>query len=140
MQMSRFKRICVFCGSSQGKKSSYQDAAVELGNELVLHELQLIFFYFFSTGGYDIRTIRWCTLLSLCSAKLYSFWALVKHSHKMFLNVCFCNFCKCRAFLLSSLKRAKWYLTLGYSGWCFVKWVWISKLRFFFRLVICYQI
>ena len=36
MKLSKFKRICVFCGSSQGKKSSYQDAAIELGNELVL--------------------------------------------------------------------------------------------------------
>lgn len=35
MVVSKFKRICVFCGSSQGKKSSYQDAAIELGNELV---------------------------------------------------------------------------------------------------------
>ncbi|KAH0930427.1 hypothetical protein HID58_016154 [Brassica napus] len=35
MQKSKFKRICVFCGSSQGKKSSYQDAAVDLGNELL---------------------------------------------------------------------------------------------------------
>ncbi|KAF9594808.1 hypothetical protein IFM89_034791 [Coptis chinensis] len=34
MKVSKFKRICVFCGSSQGKKSSYQDAAVELGKEL----------------------------------------------------------------------------------------------------------
>jgi cytokinin riboside 5'-monophosphate phosphoribohydrolase len=32
---SRFRRICVFCGSSQGRKKSYQDAAVELGEELV---------------------------------------------------------------------------------------------------------
>jgi cytokinin riboside 5'-monophosphate phosphoribohydrolase len=32
---SRFRRICVFCGSSHGKKKSYQDAAVELGKELV---------------------------------------------------------------------------------------------------------
>lgn len=36
MKQSRFSRICVFCGSSQGKKRSYQDAAVELGGELVL--------------------------------------------------------------------------------------------------------
>lgn len=35
MATSRFRRICVFCGSSQGKKKSYQDAAVELGEELV---------------------------------------------------------------------------------------------------------
>ncbi|KAL4340204.1 hypothetical protein GQ457_08G012210 [Hibiscus cannabinus] len=33
---SKFRRICVFCGSSQGKKSSYQDAAIELGRELVV--------------------------------------------------------------------------------------------------------
>ena len=32
---SRFNRICVFCGSSSGKKASYQEAAVELGKELV---------------------------------------------------------------------------------------------------------
>jgi hypothetical protein len=30
--VSKFKRVCVFCGSSSGKKS-YQDAAIELGNE-----------------------------------------------------------------------------------------------------------
>lgn len=35
MTQSRFKRICVFCGSSQGKKSSYQEAAIQLGKELV---------------------------------------------------------------------------------------------------------
>lgn len=33
---SRFRRICVFCGSSHGKKKSYQDAAIELGKELVI--------------------------------------------------------------------------------------------------------
>lgn len=35
-QQSRFKRICVFCGSSPGNKSSYKDAAIELGKELVI--------------------------------------------------------------------------------------------------------
>lgn len=40
IKVSKFKRICVFCGSSQGKKSSYQDAAIELGKELVF-----IFFF-----------------------------------------------------------------------------------------------
>lgn len=34
---SKFSRICVFCGSSSGKKVSYQDAAVELGKELVIN-------------------------------------------------------------------------------------------------------
>jgi len=43
MQKSKFGRICVFCGSSQGKKSSYQDAAVDLGNELVLLHTPLDF-------------------------------------------------------------------------------------------------
>ena len=33
---SKFKRICVFCGSSSGKKASYQEAAVELAKELVI--------------------------------------------------------------------------------------------------------
>jgi hypothetical protein len=32
---SRFKRVCVFCGSSPGKKASYQLAAIQLGDELV---------------------------------------------------------------------------------------------------------
>lgn len=36
MKESKFKRICVFCGSSPGNKSSYKDAAIELGNELVM--------------------------------------------------------------------------------------------------------
>ena len=35
MQSSRFRRICVFCGSSQGKKMSYHDAAIDLSKELV---------------------------------------------------------------------------------------------------------
>jgi hypothetical protein len=33
---SRFKRVCVFCGSSTGKRECYKDAAIELGQELVL--------------------------------------------------------------------------------------------------------
>lgn len=39
---SRFRRICVFCGSSAGKNPSYQTAAIELGKELVIE-----FFLFF---------------------------------------------------------------------------------------------
>lgn len=31
----RFKRICVFCGSRSGYKSSFGDAALELGKQLV---------------------------------------------------------------------------------------------------------
>ncbi|KAF9665037.1 hypothetical protein SADUNF_Sadunf16G0080400 [Salix dunnii] len=40
---SKFKRICVFCGSSQGKKTSYQVAAIDLGNELVSRNIDLVY-------------------------------------------------------------------------------------------------
>ncbi|KAL8132107.1 hypothetical protein AgCh_007850 [Apium graveolens] len=40
---SRFNRICVFCGSSSGKKATYQDAAVELGKELVERRIDLVY-------------------------------------------------------------------------------------------------
>ncbi|KAF6167845.1 hypothetical protein GIB67_027623 [Kingdonia uniflora] len=43
LRQSKFKRICVFCGSSQGKKTSYQDAAIELGNELVRRKIDLVY-------------------------------------------------------------------------------------------------
>ena len=33
---SRFKRVCVFCGSSTGKRDCYRDAAIDLAQELVL--------------------------------------------------------------------------------------------------------
>ncbi|KAL9390897.1 hypothetical protein Peur_014817 [Populus x canadensis] len=42
MKHSKFKRICVFCGSSPGKKSSYKDAAIELGKELGHHNLFIV--------------------------------------------------------------------------------------------------
>ncbi|KAJ1421645.1 LOG family [Sesbania bispinosa] len=32
---SRFRRICVYCGSSPGKSPSYQLAAIQLGEQLV---------------------------------------------------------------------------------------------------------
>ncbi|OMP11847.1 Cytokinin riboside 5'-monophosphate phosphoribohydrolase LOG [Corchorus olitorius] len=40
---SRFKRVCVFCGSSTGKRNSYRDAALELGKELVSRRLDLVY-------------------------------------------------------------------------------------------------
>jgi hypothetical protein len=46
---SRFRRICVFCGSSHGKKKSYQDAAIELGKELVIVLCLASFFSSFMT-------------------------------------------------------------------------------------------
>lgn len=44
---SRFKRICVFCGSSSGKKPTYQSAAVELGQELVFFSQSMIWVFIF---------------------------------------------------------------------------------------------
>jgi len=41
--MSRFQRVCVFCGSSPGKKTSYQEAAIELGKELVSRKIDLVY-------------------------------------------------------------------------------------------------
>ncbi|OAY51600.1 cytokinin riboside 5'-monophosphate phosphoribohydrolase LOG1 [Manihot esculenta] len=43
MELSKFKRICVFCGSSPGKKNSYKDAAIELGKELVARNIDLVY-------------------------------------------------------------------------------------------------
>ncbi|XP_062182856.1 probable cytokinin riboside 5'-monophosphate phosphoribohydrolase LOGL3 [Phragmites australis] len=40
-QTSRFKRICVFCGSSQ--KTTYRDAAVELAKQLVSRDIGLVY-------------------------------------------------------------------------------------------------
>ncbi|CAN6482586.1 unnamed protein product [Victoria cruziana] len=40
---SKFRRICVFCGSSSGKKESYQTAAIQLGNELVERNIDLVY-------------------------------------------------------------------------------------------------
>ncbi|KAJ8768848.1 hypothetical protein K2173_023752 [Erythroxylum novogranatense] len=43
MKQPKFKRICVFCGSSPGKKNSYKEAAVELGRELVSRNIDLVY-------------------------------------------------------------------------------------------------
>uniref|UniRef100_A0A162A8H7 Cytokinin riboside 5'-monophosphate phosphoribohydrolase n=1 Tax=Daucus carota subsp. sativus TaxID=79200 RepID=A0A162A8H7_DAUCS len=41
--VSKFGRICVFCGSSHGKKISYQDAAIQLAKELVSRNIDLVY-------------------------------------------------------------------------------------------------
>ncbi|MBA0678738.1 hypothetical protein Goshw_014695, partial [Gossypium schwendimanii] len=43
MKQSKFKRICVFCGSSPGKKNSYREAAIDLGRELVSRNIDLVY-------------------------------------------------------------------------------------------------
>lgn len=42
-ERSRFKRVCVFCGSSAGKRDCYKDAALDLGQELVTRNLDLVY-------------------------------------------------------------------------------------------------
>ncbi|XP_010530287.1 PREDICTED: cytokinin riboside 5'-monophosphate phosphoribohydrolase LOG1-like [Tarenaya hassleriana] len=57
---SRFKRICVFCGSSVGKNLSYQLAAIQLGKLLVERNIDLVY------GGGSIG------LMGLVSRAVYS--------------------------------------------------------------------
>ncbi|KAL8543442.1 hypothetical protein ACS0TY_004107 [Phlomoides rotata] len=40
---SRFKSVCVFCGSSSGNRDCYREAALELGDELVAKRLDLVY-------------------------------------------------------------------------------------------------
>lgn len=50
LEKSRFKRVCVFCGSSTGKRICYRDAAIELAQELVssFFFFWLIFLFIFT--------------------------------------------------------------------------------------------
>ncbi|KAG0519005.1 hypothetical protein BDA96_09G226600 [Sorghum bicolor] len=40
---SRFRTICVFCGSNAGRRKVYADAALELGHELVRRGISLVY-------------------------------------------------------------------------------------------------
>ncbi|CAN6332246.1 unnamed protein product [Urochloa humidicola] len=40
---SRFRTVCVFCGSSAGHRKVYADAALELGHELVRRGINLVY-------------------------------------------------------------------------------------------------
>ncbi|KNA14979.1 hypothetical protein SOVF_102370 [Spinacia oleracea] len=40
---SKFKRVCVFCGSNPGNRQVFSDAAIELGNELVKRKMDLVY-------------------------------------------------------------------------------------------------
>ncbi|XP_078446266.1 putative cytokinin riboside 5'-monophosphate phosphoribohydrolase LOG6 [Wolffia australiana] len=43
VEKSPFRSVCVFCGSSTGRKKSYQDAALALGAELVTRKINLVY-------------------------------------------------------------------------------------------------
>ncbi|XWS17621.1 hypothetical protein CRYUN_Cryun33cG0082900 [Craigia yunnanensis] len=40
---SKFKRVCVFCGSNSGHRKVFSDAALDLGNELVKRKIDLVY-------------------------------------------------------------------------------------------------
>ncbi|KAJ0781592.1 putative LOG family protein [Helianthus annuus] len=42
-KLSRFNRICVFCGSSSGKNPVYHQAAIQLGDQLVERKIDLVY-------------------------------------------------------------------------------------------------
>ncbi|KAK6912830.1 LOG family [Dillenia turbinata] len=44
---SKFKRVCVFCGSNSGHRKVFSDAAIDLGNELILGSSE--------TGSWDCQ-------------------------------------------------------------------------------------
>lgn len=41
--ISRFERVCVFCGSNSGHRQVFSDAAMDLGNELVNRKIALVY-------------------------------------------------------------------------------------------------
>ncbi|KAH7665593.1 Cytokinin riboside 5'-monophosphate phosphoribohydrolase LOG protein [Dioscorea alata] len=51
MRTFKFKTICVFCSSNLEKKKSYQDVAIDLGKELVIKNINLVY------GGGNIGLI-----------------------------------------------------------------------------------
>lgn len=42
-ESSKFKRVCVFCGSNTGFRQVFSDAAIDLGNELVKRKIDLVY-------------------------------------------------------------------------------------------------
>jgi len=52
INMRQINSICVFCGSSMGKRPSYANMAASLGRELALQKIELVY------GGSNIGTMR----------------------------------------------------------------------------------
>lgn len=42
-QPTKFRRVCVFCGSNTGFRQVFSDAAIDLGNELVKRKMDLVY-------------------------------------------------------------------------------------------------
>ncbi|KAJ9168208.1 hypothetical protein P3X46_019761 [Hevea brasiliensis] len=58
-QTSKFRRMCVFCGSNSGYRQVFSDAATELGDELAKRRIDLVY------GGGSVG------LMGLISQKVY---------------------------------------------------------------------
>ncbi|CAK9180355.1 unnamed protein product [Ilex paraguariensis] len=56
---SRFRRVCVFCGSSTGKRNCYKDAALELGKELKALSKPSYLGFWLSEGLKEIGSCLW---------------------------------------------------------------------------------
>ncbi|KAJ4833804.1 Cytokinin riboside 5'-monophosphate phosphoribohydrolase log8 [Turnera subulata] len=56
---TKFKRVCVFCGSNPGNRQVFSDAAIQLGDELVKRKIDLVY------GGGSVG------LMGLISKKVY---------------------------------------------------------------------
>ncbi|XP_021738971.1 cytokinin riboside 5'-monophosphate phosphoribohydrolase LOG8-like isoform X2 [Chenopodium quinoa] len=57
---SKFKRVCVFCGSNPGYRQVFSDGAIDLGNELVKRKMDLVY------GGGSVG------LMGLISRRVFS--------------------------------------------------------------------
>jgi len=88
---SRFKRVCVFCGSSSGKRECYSDAATDLAQELVRLCLNL---------NESLENLKWVLIFISVFSVLWNRWrgdwilcmeeeALVSWvwSHKLFMKL-----------------------------------------------------
>ncbi|CAL9038358.1 unnamed protein product [Musa banksii] len=64
---SRFRRVCVFCGSSPGRKPSYQLAAIQLGHELIYESLAApsALGVAYLSGGIGQTDARGCSVLQV---------------------------------------------------------------------------
>lgn len=82
---SRFKSVCVFCGSSTGKRDCYRDAAIELAQELVL-----VFFFKLKLPIFSIPIFRFspsfssfCCCCFLIRNFVLCFWLFEKVSKRL---------------------------------------------------------
>ncbi len=78
--VSGFKRICVFCGSSNGNKTVYLDVAMELGNELVS---SFFFFFFFAAQFYTHPCFFATPIYHFVAMSLFLYSELLEPPHNV---------------------------------------------------------